>query len=333
MQARKYRLWNLETHGITQGALNAFMQCPRKAHYSLKMGLESARGHSQALDYGILVHDIMDLLGSALEKPTTRGKDKAWVSGVINECVGDWFEDRTTGFESTQELQDLDEVCTWACAVLPQYFFYWEETQPISWESTEEEFAITEKVDGEDVVLRGKIDGSFRCGNSLWMAEHKTRSRVSPDAIAKSLPFDTQVCLYAWTLQQLAQEPVKGVLYNIIRRPSKRPHKDENMPDYMARLKEDVADRPDFYFMRFEMALIQDDIEQWVSEMKEVVREVRRWNAGEFNYRNPNGCQYCPFIGLCSGSGSVSDLKRKKKPFPELDEDPMNILNERSVEL
>lgn len=253
------------------------------------------------------------------------------VCNFLDQFIDGWVDRQRTGLESSQEIESLEEVATWASAILPHYFFFWEETHDISWETTEEEFAYEIEVPWEEpAVLRGKFDGTFRSHGSLWLVEHKTRSQISPESIAAELPFDLQVCLYSWVLGQLAREPVRGVLYNIIRRPSKRPHKNEKLPDYRKRLFEDVGERRDFYFMRFEMALLEDDLRRWRNEFGEMVYQLREWENGAFNYRNSNGCDYCPYISLCGGSANLLDYRLAEDVFPELELDHREILNRRS---
>jgi len=333
MKLRRHKLWSLENHGVTQGAMNTFLQCPRKAHYALRMGLRSRRGSSQALDYGNLVHDLLGDLTLELNSPAANGLSRLEVETAVQVYTEQWLLHQLDGTESSQELHDLEEICAWAEATLPEYFFYWEKNMgPLEWESSEEEFAVKTEYWKKPTMIRGKFDGTYRSHGSLWLMEHKTRSRISPEEVAESLPFDVQVCLYAWALQLLAVESVKGVLYNLIRRPSKRPHKKENLADYRTRLTEDVKERSDFYFMRFEMALIPTDLRGWVEEFEEMVNNLRVWESGDYNYRNPNGCTFCPYRGLCAGSAKISDYRIEPRVFPELDLDPFDILNRRSID-
>ena len=199
-------------------------------------------------------------------------------------------------------------------------------------------------LDGNNTVrtirLRGKWDGVYRetkDRNRLWLMETKTKSDVDTDGLHRTLAQDLQTMLYVTSIELTKKEPVSGVLYNVIRRPSIMVKKAESIREYALRLKEDVVTRPDFYYHRFIVQLEKGDLEKWQREcFNPLLRQIVRWWdsiksnpfdpwASPYHFRRPFGI----YDGLADGrrgdffdlltSGSHTGLRRKSTVFPELE--------------
>jgi len=132
---------------------------------------------------------------------------------------------------------------------------------------------------------------------------------------------------------------VAGVLYNVVRRPAIRPSKRkmESLREFAQRLREDVAERPDFYFHRWEVNLEPGDLPEWQCAcLDPILRSLVQWWdsikghpfepwKSPLHYRRPFGI----YDGMASGrrgdffehitSGSYAGLVQIATVFPELE--------------
>lgn len=100
--------------------------------------------------------------------------------------------------------------------------------------------------------------------------------------------------------------------------------RDETPEEYGARLREDIAARPDYYFARLDVARSSDDLAEYLYDMWAVGREIAdAERMGRFS-RNPNACSVfgsCEYFDVCTGCASLDDpnlFKRIETPNPEL---------------
>lgn len=171
--------------------------------------------------------------------------------------------------------------------------------------------------------LRGKRDGRFRSKKSgqVWLFETKTKGRINEDSIMDRLNFDLQTMLYLWTMWKEFDVFPGGVTYNILRKPQLKMKKGENLKQFVARIAKDIEDRPDFYFMRYQSSITQQDLKKWEAEFKVQLRRLFLWSRGDENYKNSSACSMggvnCQFLSVCSRNDRTH-FTRKVTPFPEL---------------
>jgi hypothetical protein len=121
------------------------------------------------------------------------------------------------------------------------------------------------------------------------------------------------------------QEQLKGVLYNIIRSPQlKRGAKDE-MKSFCKRVCEDIESRMDFYFIRYEVAVGWDKIEQFSERLLVELSDFKRWVEGDpgCDAQYTNNCEGkyggCSYLKYCDSCGQdTSGLYCREKQFSEL---------------
>lgn len=68
------------------------------------------------------------------------------------------------------------------------------------------------------------------------------------------------------------------------------------------KLNDDIAERPDFYFARVEIARLDDELDEFRHEfweLQQALREAQRTNRW-YRTVNRNTCPYCPYFELCS---------------------------------
>ena len=178
-------------------------------------------------------------------------------------------------------------------------------------------------------MLRGKIDGRFRDKNGgVWHFEHKNYSRISEDTLQKKLSFDLQNLFYLLADRVERGENIKGVLYNVLRRPEVR----KEMPvgkirQYVTGL---IEKDPAHYFIRWEIPYSAEDRAQFHAEL--VVKldrlggniaSTQLYGANPLGmfYKNECACDLpwaCPYLDACA-SGSMTGYTKTKSLFPELE--------------
>ena len=190
-------------------------------------------------------------------------------------------------------------------------------------------------------VLAGKIDAIAKdktTGKHI-IVEHKTTSQdIGPGSdYWKKLPIDGQVSGYYVGASTLGYD-VDVCLYDVIRKPTIKPYKatpedkrkynkdgslsktcrefDETPDEWYARLKADIAERPDYYYARVSVVRSEDDLMDYLFDMWAVGREIAdaerigRWS------RNPNACSVygsCEYFDVCTGCASLDDVTLFRK--------------------
>lgn len=100
--------------------------------------------------------------------------------------------------------------------------------------------------------------------------------------------------------------------------------RDETPEEWAERLRSDIAERPDFYFARLDVARSSDDLAEYLFDMWAVGREIAdAERLGRFS-RNPNACSVygtCEYFDVCTGCASLEDetlFKKIENQNPEL---------------
>jgi len=202
--------------------------------------------------------------------------------------------------------------------------------------------------------LAGKTDKIVKLSDGrLALMEHKTTNRdFTPGAdYWVALHLDQQLSIYVIAARALGHD-VQTILYDVMRRPMLRPHmatpdanrkykKDgslyanqretDELPDeFAARIAADIAERPDHYFARIEIARLQQDLDEcaWeVWQQQQIIREAQK--SGRW-YKNPNSCfsNYgtCEYLSICQGNTMNGEVppgfKITEDIHPELNQEP-----------
>jgi hypothetical protein len=146
---------------------------------------------------------------------------------------------------------------------------------------------------GRTVRLRGKWDAVELVGTGkdagIWLGEHKTKGDIDEEQLQRQLTFDLQVGVYLTALHEVRQQigtplskrvvdltkPIRGVHYNVVRRPlsggkgSIVRHKataskpEETREHYYGRLGDIIREDSGHYFMRWDVAVTPFDVERF----------------------------------------------------------------------
>lgn len=319
---KKKIFYDIEKHGITQSLLSMFLECRKKARYYLE-GWDSIY-HKLALTEGSVGHAVLqfayeDIMTGKLKTIPSKQKVLAYTKRVEEQ----WLAENKRADKTA--LNHLEYSLATMETTLPIYFdFYRKDLKEIRWLGLEEKFCIPYKLkDGRKTVLRGKKDGEFE-NNGLWLFETKFKSQINIPNLVDILTIDMQVFFYLRALKQLRKKTPEGVLYNIVRRTSLYQRKDENLYSFSKRLKQDIEQRPDFYFYRIPSSVTSFDLKKFEVELEGLLTDFINWWQGiSACYKNTNNCigKYgkCEFLPCCSNN-NFSGFKKRKAVFKELED-------------
>lgn len=186
--------------------------------------------------------------------------------------------------------------------------------------------------------MAGKIDGIAKLPDGrLAIVEHKTAGEsLDPESdYWKRLMLDNQISLYIIAARRLGYD-VSCIVYDVTRKPAIRPKaitkadralatsqghyfgvkltdtcpERETPAMFGARLLDDMAKRPEFYFARQEITRLADDLKEFEQELWSTQRTIRaaelderEWGAAAWP-RNTGACTSmyrCPFLDVCRG--------------------------------
>lgn len=85
----------------------------------------------------------------------------------------------------------------------------------------------------------------------------------------------------------------------------------ESPEEWYQRLTEDIANNPDKYYQRMEVARSESDLEDYLFDMWALSKElISAGNTGRYS-RNPNACSVfgnCEYFDVCTGCASLDDI-------------------------
>jgi|SRR6185503_12759564 len=350
--------WQLTRDGVTQGLLALVALCPEKAAIKMKQGLSSP-SKSGALAFGDVFHRALDnVYGLAKAEQGSEYVPEFFITNMdsfVEDAIIQIYQtDRTTLLQSTAsptELIALEVNCSLAKVMLRMYFRHWEtDFRELNWVDLERTFRVqyTHQLQPGDpgfgypfnaptntvqFPVRGKFDGVFRSiptstspTGDLWLFETKTKSYIDEQSLSDRLNFELQVMLYLWAMKQTYGETPRGVLYNIVKRPLLRQKVKESLDDFCDRITADVQSRPEEYFVRYNVSVTPDELDEWANrDLQRMMAHLYRWaNNPDHTYRNSGACQMwnrpCEYLRLCAYK-DTSNLTSREHVFPELDGD------------
>jgi hypothetical protein len=304
---------------LTNSRLACFRACPRRHYLRYEIGLRTT-AESLALRVGSAFHRALEALaeGQDVEAALAHGIDDPFDLALVAAMFD--------GHRRRWANEPLDIVASELAFDLPL-------VNPATGASTP--------------VWRigGVIDAIVRLPDGrLALKEVKTTSRdFSPSAdYWLRLHLDPQLSIYVVAARELGF-PVETVLYDVTRRPALRPLKatppgarkftkdgrlyasqrdrDETPEEYAGRLGADIAEKPDHYFARIEIARLDQDLDECLHDVwrtqrvirdcqLEAQRAVERGQRPTVAWaRSPDACLghgvTCEFLAVCQSNRPV----------------------------
>lgn len=284
---------------LTASRMSSFLFCPRRHYWQYEVGLRH-EVDGGALRFGSAWHRAMEA--------RWRGSD---VSAAFAAAVAD--------------KQNLDEtqLATLSGMLAGYYTVY--ATDPIKNVHPEVEFRFS-MAGSRTFDVAGKIDGlAVLQDGRLALVEHKTAGcDISPESdYWLRLRGNSQVMQYVLAARKLGWD-VAMVIYDVARKPAIRVKQNETFEQYGERLATDTQQRPEFYFARREVPILEDDLREFEVQRQVMARQIlscrgesRRAQRPEHGWpRNVTemSCRGCEYAGFCL-QNSVIDIEHPPAGF------------------
>lgn len=280
--------------GITQGLIGRWLACRERFRVCAMEGLAPRPSFKHQLEYGNLWHTCERVHAAA---PTPSGP--TWEQALHDHALALCRVHRL----DQEQIQHWHDVCRTA---FPLYVRHWAEhpdvqsRTPLEQEKT---FDVPLRLpSGRTVRLRGRWDSvdllPGRTGG-IFLQENKTVGSIDEERVRQRLTFDLQTMVYLAALEQhqkfdgtapgkgLFKAPIRGVRYNVVRRPlepgtkgaivrhkpSKSNPAGESREDFYARLAGIMEGSPGSYFARWRVEVSATDQQRFRRELLEPVLE------------------------------------------------------------
>jgi hypothetical protein len=294
-----------EQDGITFSLLSRFLVCRERFRLLVVEGLKEADEFSHRLEYGNMWHVCEQSLAAA---PQTR--EPGWEHALADYARG--LALRYRG--QAQQVDHWYRVCK---TQFPIYIDYWKkhpdvvDRRPLLQEQV---FDVPYKLpSGRVVKLKGKWDAvdligkEGASGTGVYLQENKCKGDVHEGRMLRQLTFDLQTMMYLVALERAANDTailgpawvigvgngwkIKGVRYNVIRRPlsggkgsivrhkpsKKEPH-GETVEHFYGRVRGIIADSPEDYFFRWKVEVSPADVTRFRRQcLDPVLEQLCEW--------------------------------------------------------
>jgi len=343
-----------EVEGISQSLLSKFLVCRERFRIKVIEGLSPPPSFIKAIEYGNMWH--------LCEEHFANNED--WSKPLTKYCA-----QLCKKFPTQQyEIEKWYNVCK---VQFPVYVEFWSKHKDVKNRTPllqEENFKVPYTLpSGRVVLLRGKWDSVDIIGkgrnSGIYLQENKSKGDIDEEKMRRQLGsgFDLQTMLYLIALEEetefnfTADAPLKGVRYNVVRRPlsggkgsirqkkGSKNVKPETAQEFYQRLKTDyIEQEPEYFFMRWKVEVTPEDIERFKGEcLNPILEQLCCWydiqigvpqkrsmamlNPGDLHYRLPSGIynpitegketEYDNYLE----TGNSVGLERSKTLFPELE--------------
>jgi len=302
--------FTLHGTGVSQSLFTAFLRCPMAFLYAINRWVKDKGGRTTG--FGSITHEMLDKIYSQfMRRGKLPGKRR------LDKWLDDYVESHREEFRGKSE-EELEKDKAVICVLLTEYMeYHTDDWSKREWVSLEELFDI----DWHGYRLRGKKDGRFRTNGKLWLLETKTMGRIQEEALLERLDLNFQNLFYITADEAQYNDPVRGVLYNVIRNPGHKQTKGESLRDLQAKVRDHVRRDPDHFFKRFEVVytakdkkVFQENLRYWLNRAQNCITGAEPWA------RNYTACDHkytCDFISACS-SGKMAGYTQRPSLFPEL---------------
>lgn len=282
-----YEGWRLE-HGVSQSLLQKFIVCKDRFHKKAVLGLKPT-DRKEAMEYGTIFHKL-------IEEGTKMGSKYSRL--IMVSIMRDYMQ--------AKKLNSPESLLLCQIAI-EQYHKYreWEANKPkytyIAQEPVfNEPFVlpatnfnpcpeISINIPRVTIPLRGRIDEVIDISGDLWLQENKTKSRIDLATLQDTIPENMQVMFYAIAASIKYDRPVKGIIYNVIRKPGQRQRQKESNDAYVSRIGGEILEQPNYYFYRLAYQFPTGAIKKW--EREELIPLLYSiyiwWRSIEKNPTNP----------------------------------------------
>lgn len=301
--------YDLKKEGTSQSLLSAFPSCRQRYLFLVNRWKPIDSGN--VFEFGNIHHEMLDKAYSAGRPPS---------KGILKRRLNKYQSIREPEF-SAMSLEHFERQIALSEMILPIYFeYYQDDFLKVTFVECEEVFELN----FVGYIIRGKKDARFIYNKKkkiIWLMEHKTKGRVEADILEGVLNFDFQNLFYLLADDLEYGDDTSNVLYNIIRNPGHKQKKGESFLAYIERIKQDILERPEHFFIRYECPYDIATKNEFKIDLYNTLCEVEKFLNGDLPcYKNRNACKMpykCQYLNACS-SGNMTGYIQQDTWFPEL---------------
>lgn len=317
--------WKLYRDGLTASFLSTWLDCREQCRLSYCNGW-SSKFSSMPLEFGTAFHHIFEhVFKDATKHPEPPTLET--IKGMVSEYEKTWDAWTKIGGVDPKQAETRELCLGMVETVAFRHFQKWKGDFKRHWLFTEREFCVPfEVAPGIEIPIRGKIDGVVwdADGKSVWILDTKTMGEVVQEDIAALLPLDMQVNLYIWALRSiLPGVPVKGAIYNTVRRPGLKLKAKEKLSSYLKRVDADIVKRTSHYFWRPDAPISKSETDAWErGTFRPIIEGVVNWVHGGPHWTNFNALKPKRWKSDLMGpilDGNFRGHYQREKVFPELE--------------
>jgi len=305
---RKLPLWHgpyaaTPLGGVTFSMLARFLGCRERFRLHYLEGLRPPHEFNQRIEYGNMWHICEEELAAGVplqvgffDRLTDYCQKLAKATPLQAEQIQHWYQVCRVQFPIYAEYWSTHPDVTKRTPVLQEHVF-------------DEKYQL---LSGRVVRLRGKWDSVDLVEDAegrryIWLQENKTKGSVEQDQLTRQLTFDLQSMLYLCVLYATQSpdiealgnaveactdpsDPVKGVRYNVVRRPlsggkgtivrhkATKTKPEETHAEYYQRLARVITEDPNHFFMRWNVEVPLTELIRFRHEcLDPVLEQLCRW--------------------------------------------------------
>jgi len=268
---------------LTASRMSSFLFCQRKHFWRYEIGLRR-QVDADALRFGTAWHTAME---------------SRWNKASLDVAFQAAISDKTLDKVQAETLSGM---------LVGYYSLY--QDDPVKTVHPEVEFRYP-LAGSRKFEVAGKIDGlCVMQDDSLALLEHKTAGcDIGPDSdYWIRLRGNPQVMQYILAARQLGWD-VSRVIYDVARKPAIRVKQNETPEQFGERLAIDTKERPEFYFARRDVPILEDDLAEFEIQRNVLARQIltcraeaRRHDHQERGFPRNIGemtCKLCDYSSFC----------------------------------
>ena len=175
----------------------------------------------------------------------------------------------------------------------------------------------------------GVFDGVWERGaehpdypHEIVLGEWKTASVVNNDYIQR-LEIDFQISTYMWAASILYKEPVRKVVYRVVKKPTIRQKKTESAEEYSERVALDYRERPEHYLFEEVIERTDEQLAEWHRQAWAIHERILQIKRGGLPIKNVQSCigrGRCPYFDHCTGHVTEDAFKKLSTKHREIKE-------------
>ena len=286
-----------KTVKLSYSKITDFNKCKRFYKYRYLDQLIPKKTKS-ALHFGSIFHEAVEDLykGKCIE--TIQEKIKQTIDAIDKS----FFEQR--------DCDDLE----WASVVLQSAISAWkkrfynedikQKIKIVELEQKHSKMPVKNPLTGRKSKFRFSFisDMLIRINGKLWLVEYKTASQVGNSYIDR-LDIDSQISSYLVFLEEKYKEPINGVIYRILKKPSIRLRKSETKNSFYERLNALFKNETDNYLIEYRFSRTSEELSEFKLDLFEQALYLDQCEKKKMFPRNTSSCMQfgmCSYFQLCT---------------------------------